>query len=1067
MLRRLLFTDGVPASVDSGFLYSLLPFFDQHDVGSFSGWLSWPFGQVQHFSIYWLLAPVESLVGDPVVVYKLAVLVTVLLASCGAYGLAYWLTSSRLSASVAAGLYVLAPFSVSALLAGHLDVAISYAVGPFALWSLWAALRNGSRAAMVGFGLCGSALYLVTTGQGAYWVLPALGVLVAEVVRARQRGAAVRPIAGRIWHVTRVAMVVFLAASAVQILPLLAGINAPFVRGNTHYYVQELATHARYSSSFFDSMLGVPREVWTTPEITIAAGPFTGFFYRVVALALVLIALSALFTRHVRASAVLLLPTVFAWMLASGPEGPIRPLYLFFYNHVPYFSLLRAPNRWLMVSTLGISMLVAMAIGGFLGRHRASTLFGRRRDLGSRLAIVAVWLGLFSGSYALFHGIPTWEPPSSYAQAYSQLRSDKADWRILTTPYFQTWMRSGTEYGSDLTFAADLGHTSTQWHGNATLDRGGWDPRASRFARYLSELTEQGTSRRLTKLLGAVGVKYIGLNPHRAWEVPSWQNPFFRRQEGLRPFTKSGRIAIYRNAFALPQAFLARQECLVVGGLGVLGDLAEQPSFSFSRVALRFADQVAAVGGRDDLTAAVASSSCMIMASGGERALTALLYAADSRALAPFAPNDWITGETSPSRDIAADPSLMVSIPSGERLEGAVSAPEAGRYSLWVAGLRTVDQGRVSVAVDGKTVGSVDLDAAAGAGIRWTPNDPVSLSKGRHSFALHNVAKDDKRDATLTKVALVPASASVKSTLASAHVIRERGGAGPITQSSQAVGPSLLKSHWNTDQASDFVTATTQHSSLDVRVVRSGRRYFTIASGRARGAVNPYRPLAIRFRGTGSGQTFYLNVLFDRRGERLVWFRFVDETREERTLLFSPLQPSGVSTVPDWSNVKGFSISTNSKIRWPETASIDGPYQLSGTTPRPSFVAADGSDPFSSAPPGMSALDPPTQKVNDHAKLGDGLGRGTLVFTQSYHPDWKLKAKSGHARHTVALGFANAYSVDKPLEGASLSFTAAKYGKVGTWISLFAWLMCLGIVVRWLSRERLQGKAESQGKRIG
>ena len=621
MLRHLLFTGGVPASMDSGFLYSRLPLFDRYGMTGFSVWLPDSFGQVQQYSVYWLLAAFNGVFHNPLAVYKGAVLATVLVAAWGSYGLAHWLSGSRLAATIAAGLYVFSPFSVAIWLVGHLDVGISYAVGPLALWALWAALRSGRTAPMVGLGLAGSALFLLTTGQGIYWLLP-MGLIAAFELTSQSRTHHKRIVLRRVALTAGVSALVFVLASAVQLIPYAAGAKAPFVSGGSHYYIQQLSVHAKYSLPLQDDVLGVPQATrYLSPDVTIAASGLDGVLYKVVAVALLAIALAALATRR-RRSALALLPAVLiAWLLASGPNGPIGPVYHELYDHLPFFSFLRVPNRWLMVSTLGLSMLTALTIASLQETTFDRERSRRSRELGARVVVLAACLGLFAGSYGLIHGLPTRKPPADYAEAYSTLRADHRDWRILTTPYYQSWMDSNDQPGFPVIYASDLGHTSTYWHAHPGLDRGGWDPRAARFATYLSELTEQGTSRSLTKLLGAVGVKYVGVDPHRAMEVVSGQNPFFERQAGLSQVERAGNVRIYRNRYALPQGFHVGTSCLISGGFHVLGDLAEQPSFRFDRVGVRFADQIAALNGRGALASALASSSCLILAPGGRQAL--------------------------------------------------------------------------------------------------------------------------------------------------------------------------------------------------------------------------------------------------------------------------------------------------------------------------------------------------------------------------------------------------------------------------------------------------------------
>ena len=1056
MLRNLLFTSGPPASIDSGFTYSLLPYFSEHGAHTFTGWLSWPLGQVQNYSAYWLLATAQGLIHNPVLLYKAAILVTVGVATAGAYGFAYWLSGSRLGAAVASGLYVFAPFSVAAWLAGHLDVAISYAVGPIAVWMLWVSLKTGSRLAMVVLGFAGSALYLLTVGQGAYWMLPVLAVLATEVVRSVRRRSW-QAMRGRLGITAAISLGTFVVSSAVQLLPLAAGVKAPFIRGDTHYYIEDLSIHSKYSLSIFDNVLGVPREVWLSHDTTIAASPFTSVSFRVAAFGLLVIALIAPIRRPNRVTLVLMGSTFAAWLLASGPDGPLHPIYRFLYDHVPYFSLLRAPNRWLMVSVLGLAMLTALAIGGLRGSRPTRTWLGFQRNPGTRIAIWAICLGAFTGAYGLFQGLPTWQPPPTYAEAYSSLRSDRSDWRILTTPFFQTWMRAGSQYGTDLALTADLGQTSTLWHGRSTLGRGGWDQRAGRFATYLYELTAQGTSSNITKLLGAVGVKYIGLDPHPAREVVGGQNAFFRRQAGLEPVSHSGNVAVYRNAYALPQAFLARENCVIAGGFPVLGDLAEQRYFRFDRIGLRFADQIAALGGADALRRALSGASCVIVGSGGRDALTALLASSSVVYASRVAPSSWARAETSPSLDVGAEPSTEVAVPPGESLRGTLRAAAPGVYQVWVAGLRAVDQKPLHLTIDGKDGRTMPLSATTGAGIRWVKSAPIAMESGSHRFELRNTAAPDGLNAQLTKVALVNVETAKRPLPpSSATFVDEQGGAGPTDLGAVGLGRPLVESRWRLNHAAGFVKiAPRAGPGLDIQVIRGNRRYYTLARAEATGAISAAHPFAIRFQGSGSGRAFYLNALFDEHGRSLAGFRFVDSIKGPRTFVFSPLDPSSGSAVPDWSSVKAFTLSTSSKGAWSEGVSIEGPFEVPSLDLTPRFHARGKPGyPFPTGVGGGYALDPRNQVINDRVKLSRYLDRGLLVFTQAYHPMWRLSGQGGQTDHTMALGFANAYSLDEPFENGSLKFTGAGYARAGTVISLIAWALALAFGARVLGTRR-------------
>lgn len=1056
MLRSILFGGGVPDSVDAGFLYSALEYFNTHDVGAFSLWLSYPFGEIQQFSIYWLLAGIPGPWG-PVTLVKATMVVTVLTTSAGAYGLCHWLTRERLASALAAALYTLTPFFVAEIVGGHANVGISYAVGPLFIWALWSALRKGSTAAMIGAGLAGSALYMLTTGQGIYWLLPAAAVIVGELVAADRRKE-LTPQLRTLGRTVGVALGVFVLASAAQILPNLAGSRGAYTEGGASYYIEQLSIHERYSEPLAGTVLGEPVEDWTIPSAGFPDEFFGGAVAPLAIAILLLIATQALWKVRDRRAVLLSIPLLASWLLATGPEGPMGALYRYLWAHVPFFSLLRVPNRWLMVSMLCLAVLVALTLAGRRDdKPKPGVLSKVLPDLGgmrprTKLAIVVAALTFVIGGYAVINGIPTRELPASYERSYSALRSDPGDWRMLTTPYFQSWMETGGEEGSDVEIAADLGYTSPYWHGRGTVGRGGWDARAARFASYIQEEMERGTNPSLTKLLGAAGVKYLALNPYPAFETVTGQNPFFGSQQGLTQVSNEDGIEIYENQYAMPQAYVTQRECIVAGGMNTLGDLAALPSFDFRTTGIRYADQIAAINGSEALRSALGSASCLIVAPGGEQLLAQLLGEVETRDALDFAAPTWDRLSVPASLDLGAEPSSGVNVPPGETLSGELNAPESRSYRLWIAGIHEPQAGELEVRVDGDPAGLVPLASPGGQGVRWAQTTSLPLGPGTHSFELTNLAGPANRDATLTKVSLVPSDEGEWTPGRGRRVITATGGVGPLPSGRPVLEPSLLTKPWaRLANDSGSVEATLRGpSAVDLRVLEGDRSYFTLATAGSR-PVDPYRPLALRFTGAASGRTFMLIAEFDDKGEEAAGFSFVDTSREPRTLLFSPLQPAFVSTIPDWFRIRRFKISSTSKAALRESVSFDGPFTVSNQNLRPRFSLAGA--PWNGPSPGAPAtpaLDPPEQLIADRAELGPDLPAGQLNFMQSYNAGWELQGSGGE--HSVTLGFANSYGLEPGAQPEAVEFGPAGWGIAGSVISLLAWLGFGGLLIYLVGR---------------
>ena len=1061
MMRNWLWLgDRLPAGVYAGFLYSTVPYFQSHGLHTFTVWLSAPLGEVQQYSVYWFLGMWSGVVRDPVLLFRVACFLIALVSAYGLYGLTFWLTRSRLAATTGAIVYAFCPIVVSHWLAAHLNVQISIAVGPLAIWALLVSLRERSLPAMLGLGLCASTLYLLTTGQAYYWIVPFTAVAIVELLAISGRDG-LREAIRRVGAVAAIAIPTFVLASAVQLVPLARGAVAPFATGAQRLYIESLPVHAKYSLPFWQGVSGVPRESWLDANVSLGAWPFDSLAYRAAAASLILLALGALVTPRRRLAAALIASALAAWLLAAGPDGPARPLYLLLYEHVPYFRLLRVPNRWLIVAGFCLSVSIGLFVAERGSRASASgpARWPRLRNTvnGRRAAATAIIATVLVSLFAFQVGLPTWSPPSAYARSYSTLAAEPGDWRILTTPFYQAWMATGPSYGDDLIYAADLGYSSGLWTGRPTIGRGGWDPRAARFVDYLYELTQQGLNRDVSKILGAVGVRFIGLNPHAATEVAAGQNAFFRSQEGLVPVRSDEGIEILANRFALSPAYVTSSSCVVAGGLNVLGSLAQDRDFSFSRVGIEFADQLAAVGGTSLLLRELQTSGCLIVAADGGAGLRVLLHAVSSASLDAVAPSAWPRLDVSPSLDSQADASTAVEIPPEGVVHATLQAPSDGRYQLWIRGDVNPDQGAVAVTVDGHAAGTVSLSAGGELGVHWLAGASIDLSAGTHEVALR-VSRGGNTQ--VIETALLPASASRWSPadIAGVRLIEQR------SSDSYAVGgPEVLdrgrafSGSWSLEPGVRTRGTSVGPRRLTIDGLSPDRRYFTIARTPVTKRLDLSVPFGIEFDGAATGQYFYLNFLFDSAGYDRASFRFQDTTTEPRALFFLLQHPTSVTQVPDWSTVREITLSTNSKDGWAASSvRLRGPFAVDASVAGTGTFSEPGrrGDPFSAmGEEAGSALSSADERVTDSTALRPGLGAGLLTFTQSYHPSWQLTTTNDRIEPVVALGFANGYRLTEGANPSTITMGLAVLGRIGTAISGVAWFAAL-LAAALLARRR-------------
>ncbi len=1058
LLFRTWIAGGLPGGIDSGFLYSVLPLFSTYGASLFTVWLPIPFGQVQQYSVYWLLAMVMSVTRGAVGTYD-AMAITLCLATLAVvYGLTYWLVRSRVAACVAATAYGCSPFVVAQWLDGHLDVEVAIAVGPLAVWMALVVLRTGSKPAAVGLGLCASALFLLTTGESAYWLFPMATLCLAEVlVLGRARRRALRH---ALWG-GAVAAGTFVVASAVQLVPLLAGAKAPFLDSAANYYIESLAVHAKYSLPFAQNVLGVPRETWLAPGVHLGATGFDSVLYVAVAAVVLVVAAGAVRSRH-RTLAVVLLGTALAgWLLASGPYGIAGFAYRFAYEHVPYFRFLRVPNRWLMDADLCIAIAAGIGVVRLLEHRRTVPLRGVLARWSARcraalgIGATALACGLLATVLAggvLERGLPTTTVPTSYAAAYSSLRGVPGDWRILTTPFFQSWMAlGGGRLGNYQSILSDLGDTSTYWTGHNVVGRGGWDPRAAQFAQYLYDLTAQGSNTHLAGLLGAATIKYVGLDPTDATEVVAGQNAFFAAQHDFALAVHDGPYRILENQLAQPIAYVTPTFCVVAGGMGVLGDLAQDPAFSFGTTGLVFADQAVATGGAGALGRLVAASRCVIEAPGGASEMAVLTSAVATTSLSSLASGADLRTQVAPALDVAADPSVAVAVPRGTSLTWRPTTP-GGTMRIWVRGLLGPSAGVLAVRVDGRAAVRLDFARPADLGDGWVASPPITLPSGVHTVRLTAVGAglDQVVEAAVTRGEATSWTPPTKSV----HVVRDVNFLDASLYATSARTTPLAAQPWTS------IGATVRSSAPGVLVLPSApgeRSYYTLAEAPVDRPIDPNLPFEVDLWGSGSGDALYLNVYFDHSLRPTVSFRFDDTTTRERRLFFSPQYPTSAGALPDWRHVTAISLSTNSKSQRVGPLRLQGPFLFASAN----SLGLKGALPSAPDAPTRARSLADDQRVGLSATLHD-VPAGLLVFTQSYAAAWHLRGAVTTA-HTVGLGFANAYVITAPSRTATLGYATAALGRASSAVSLVGWMGGLTLISVWSRSSRRRRRHRRRG----
>lgn len=1075
LLFRTWISPATPGGVDSGFLYSGVAFLKYHHIKAFTVWLPMPLGQISQYSMYWLMAMLTTIFRGVMLTYKAVALAIMLLTCIGSYSIAWSWSRSRVAAVAAATFYSFSPMAVAQWLSGHLDVEFSMAAGPLLVWAVARMIDTGSRRAGLGAGLCASALLLLTTGQAAYWLLAIAVIVAAKLARPRGlfRAATASSLA--------IAIAAFIGASAVQLGPWLYGASAPFA-GRQNLAIEHLAIHLKYSLTWADAIAGIPGESWLLPGSHLGLFSFQSPLYIVPAVAVVAIAALAV-AGATRGTAVLVRALIaiaaIAWLFQTGPGHLSSGLYDFFWQHVVYFRELRAPDRWQMVSSFAIAMLLAVSLARFAADSRGSRLAVRargwldRRRIGrlalrltqtraassSLLALVAGLVLMLNAGSVVARGLPVMRPPQSNVAAYASMARQPGDWRVLTLPFDQPWM-SGPAYGDYEGVESDLGYISSLYDGHSVLQNGGWDPRAAQFVAALEEMLDQGTDRHLTGLLAAAGIKYVVANPEPPLLAPSGQARFMESQVGLRLVKRQGRTEVLQ--VPAPQAPVNQPSsaCVIAGGYGVLEDLTRDPGFDFRKTAVFFADQVMQTSGWAGLVRLVQRSHCLIMGPGADAELAVIQGTVTSAQASAIAPADWPSGAVDPLAETQATAAYWVGLPSHKSLTWTADVRKPGSYRVWVMMNQQPGAAAVRVAVNGKAAGDISAARPAELGYRWLPAELVRLASGRARISIRGT------------------TGGARPQVAQIAVVRARGRKAAL---SRAIPRSWrVVDHSGLDQSlyrrarPDWSHPVSQRSWRPISGVRAARPRdhlvrlipataahwaYTLAYVPLPRRLNASEPLAFEFKGTASKSAFYLTFFFRNGAQKS--FEFEDVSKRRRLVAVIPEEgkpawaaPGRSVTniyavefpgrqVPDWNQVARMTISSTSPAWRSKPVSISDPYHLKLARSLPYFTGR--------LPAGRSAAASPakllTQNVTSTVSMAQ-VRPGFLDFSQTFDPDWQLTGVTSDL-HAVELGFENSYLVSRGAARSQLRYGPAVAGIWGTYLSLLAWLIGLVVLIAW------------------
>ena len=450
------------------------------------------------------------------------------------------LTGSSTRARVAAAaLYCVNPWVLDRAYVGHLPLLLGYALLPLAVRSALSASRLG-----ISVGMLGPALWwavLTALSPHFAWIFGLVLVAVVLVARPQSRRAGARLLG---WLAANA--LVFTLMSLYIVLPhLTTRLPTTFGPADLRLYRTTADPHLGLLpnvAALYGFWRQGPHPI--LPKTVISGWPLLSLAVVVLVAAGFISALR----RHPDEASQALGRRRLAWVLvvaggagfflALGSQGPTGWLFTAMYDHVPFFAVMREPQKFLMLVALAYAVGLGWAVenisapaGSAARRLALAGVFGVVLPLGSTPTI--------------FNGMDATVAPSTIPSAYQWADNLMGDGpgRILYLP----WHLYEVQPFTGGRVVANLGPSvfrRTVLSGD-NVEAGGIEtqstsPRSASIERLLAH----GTSRRhVGAQLAPLGVRYVVLAKTADWRLYRWLD----HQPDLRLVLDTASLQVWRN----------------------------------------------------------------------------------------------------------------------------------------------------------------------------------------------------------------------------------------------------------------------------------------------------------------------------------------------------------------------------------------------------------------------------------------------------------------------------------------------------------------------------------------
>jgi len=501
------------------------------------------FGYVkQSASFENLLGIAYTITKDPYWTFRVLILAIGIFGSIGMYAYIYHRTKRNNSALFGALFYILNPWFLSEIQAGHLALLTSMALFPFLLYTfdMGQVLPTSIFASLFLSSAHPQALYVF----GLFFIASSI-----EYIRLNRE---------KIIYFLKICSCSF-ALSTFYLIPFL------FVSRFSGYY--GMTSH------------------WMIEDITEFVVP-QSWALLLLTLNILLFTVTWFFRKKYQGVRFHIFASFLGTFIAVSPSFPfLNFFYLYMFQNVHFFSIFRVPSRFFMIVALCDAYLIGVAFSGVSG---LKTVVGHTKlfklPISRTLKIIAIALIAltiaFSWLQLPYTSPGNYDPNPEWIAQYDWLRAKDGDWRVDTLGGKYYWINTPwgmtQEYGKLSTLFTDKPVIGVPIEASSSFF----------FLKYLEYVVANNITDQWLKIVGAFDVKYVTLASY----APDQYN-FLHYQTGIRegigPVYIYRSAEVYENPYWMPLIRVVPKIAYVVSGYRSITALQHRPDFEMDCLGYR------------------------------------------------------------------------------------------------------------------------------------------------------------------------------------------------------------------------------------------------------------------------------------------------------------------------------------------------------------------------------------------------------------------------------------------------------------------------------------------------